>query len=368
MRAIFAAVLIVLSLGGASGRSQEPSGKASLVRTFNLGSILPVVCYDGSPAFIFAQNDQGYTVVAAVGFDGEQKALFRIAGPALPTSLACSADGATIAVLIENAPKSIDLFLHRSGMLSRYRLDVWPVNALRGRWSLLSEDGRSISLPATPKLLSGPDVIADMKLFVHGDGNTFFVNDRLIHDREASIEVLAVRDSKWIVEKVLSKEASIYINEVGRCFGHTLAVVANDNAERNEIYDLGGAALATPSWLAEFDFNKKAAAARLIYAATSASDRCLLAVISPKRPNVPYGPLRAFSVIDSSGLKSFSLAAPSSRTTVETTQLSSMRIGITKDGCFAVVTAFVREPETPQFTLPQQVRLFRLSGSGCQQN
>jgi len=212
-------------------------------------------------------------------------------------------------------------------------------------------------------LVSGPDIIARMKLFVYDDGNTFFSGEKLVHDRETTIESLAGSGSKWVVESVIPKEPSKYINEVSHCFGRTLAIVADEQAERNEILELAGDSLSKPSWLKVAAGANGTKAKELIYAASSDSDRCILAVIRPKAVNIPYGPLRAFSVIDAGGPKSFSLSTSAPTKGAEAIQLSSARIGITKDGCFAVATAFVHEPKIPQFTLPQHVLLFRLSGT-----
>src|SRR5882724_2767563 len=126
--------LLVISMGPCL--SDESDGKASSAMVFDVGSVLPVLCYSSSPAFIFLRRKVDDTAVVALTFDGAERELLHLSGMVSPTSLSCSSDGSTIAVLRENPPKSVDLFLLQSGMLSENRLDRWPINAMRGRWSL----------------------------------------------------------------------------------------------------------------------------------------------------------------------------------------------------------------------------------------
>jgi len=94
--------LLVISMGPCL--SDESDGKASSAMVFDVGSVLPVLCYSSSPAFIFLRRKVDDTAVVALTFDGAERELLHLSGMVSPTSLSCSSDGSTIAVLRENPP------------------------------------------------------------------------------------------------------------------------------------------------------------------------------------------------------------------------------------------------------------------------
>lgn len=336
-------------------RGKEMLGTADMVKAFNVGAVTTVVCYSDLPALIFVRPSKDISTIVLMRLDGTEQELLRIDGILAASSLSCSDDGLTIAVLRENPPRSVDLFLFRSGRLSQYRLDRWPISPIRGKASLLSADAQSIALPARPILVSGPDVVAEMNLFVYADGNVFFVGSKLLHDRNATIEMFAKASAGWQLEASITKDRSKYINEVGHCFGHMLAVVADERTERNDLYDLSGGKLEKPDWVETVGFGNMIRSAGSIDAAISDFGRCALAITRPRANTDAGAPLRQFSIIDSNGLSAYRLVVKSAVTP------STHRIGLTKDGCHAIATAFVSAPQIPQFTLPQQVLLFKLS-------
>jgi hypothetical protein len=350
-------VFSVLSLAGCL--AHENSGKIEVVRAFEIGAVSPVLCYAKSPAFIVDQEDgKGGHDIVWMSFDGMRRLVLHLDGMVASRSLSCSGDGAVIAVLRENpSSNNADFFIIKSDAVSQYRLNAWPINPVRGRWSLLSEDGNSISLPAEPHLLSGPDVVGNMHLFVNSDGNTFFSEGALVHDREATIEVLIEVDGKWQNRTVIAKPSSSDMSDAGRCFNRTLSLMGENDTETNELYDITSGSLQRPVGIG-FDRVRSLGS---ISNGSSEFGHCIYAITAAV--NAAHSALRGIAVVGSAGLMLYrGPKRPGGQ--ADNVTPSTDRISITKDGCYALVTAFVKEPKIPQFTLPQHVLLLKLEGSG----
>jgi hypothetical protein len=361
-RVAFAAIVTSLLASAGFCGAEERFGTARVVKAFEVGPVGAVLCYAELPAFIFARKGQsgGYTIVS-LSFDGVERELLHLDGLVSVPSLSCSNDGSVIAVLREVPPKSVDLFILKSGVPSQYQLDSWPINSTRGKTSLLSEDGHSLSLPAEPRLISGPDIIRDMRLFVYSSGNTFFLEDRIVYDREASIEILSNSIGKWKPDSVIPKKSSMYVNSVGHCSGRTLALIADETTERSDVYELSQGKLEKASGIETRGLESPRPGFGSIYAGSSDFGQCIYAVTKRTSPGDIHSPLRGFVVAGRNGSRAYRLV-PTSDAPTDLVTLSGNRISITKDGCEALISAFVREPRVPQFTLPQRVLLFKLVG------
>jgi hypothetical protein len=161
-------------------------------------------CYEANPAIIFLRYDKtvNKTLIIKKELNGDERTIGEFPKNGDERSLSCSEDGKTVAVLGDDVDgNDAELFIARDGQISRYRFSRYYPLAVIGVHSLLSTDGRSVALPEIPILVSGPDLLKEMRIFVSPDGhNVFFEGGRAYLDQDKTIENMVMSNmsgSDW---------------------------------------------------------------------------------------------------------------------------------------------------------------------------
>lgn len=327
------------------------SGVIQLERVFPLGKGSFVSCYTDNPSFIFALgNLDGINSIRFVPFDGPPTDLFGFSGKIVSPTLSCSDDGKTIAFVRKGAGNTdYDLIIIKSGVPSLYRLGHWTTFfPIVGTTSLLSEDGDAIALPANPEHISGPDIIRSMRLFVY-DGKAFFSNGSIIHDSGMAIEQLSFEDGQWARHAVIDKNPSLFVEQAGYCFGHTIAVVQVDESnESARLYDITHGKLASlpPEFSSVVRLNDRGSGAMSPIASASQYGRCVY-LFGKFEEEIPRFTLTDVATVDRTGATVY--AVPTGLVANgEGITLESFRVGLTKDGCNLLISTYPKQPNAPQ--------------------
>jgi len=347
------ATITMLPLIGTSAAQRSAlnaMGNANLLKAFELGTGDAVFCYDVRPAFVFALTGvDGPHGILLVPFDGEATEIFNISGKILAGTLSCSDDGQTIAFVRENGETDgFDLFIVKSGIASQYHLSAWSsAFPIEGTTSLLSEDGAGIALPAKPIHVAGPDVIQKMHSFIY-DGKPYFSNGSLIYDHGRFIQGFSFTGDFWKTHFSISKDPLFFIQQAGYCFGHTIAVGQIEESEDDleQLYDLTHGRLEKVRLGGFSDLLSRAKRMKLGSLLTSASryDKCIYAFANWE--STKYD-LKGFAIVERNGAHFYRIQENLTNDGDEIT-LANFRIGVTKDGCAALVSTYANAPRIGQ--------------------
>ena len=169
-----AAILVGSALVAApvAAAQSPPVLEAQIIRTFDVAPFI-VMCYAQTPKFVYVVNRKTGTTIEEMSFDGARKTLAEFPRPLNESSLSCSSDGSTIAVMDIGS----SLYFIKDGALSEYHFGgaVLPAFAPNG---ILSEDGKTIVLPETAIHVSGEDILRDMRALIVHEGSTFVLSGK----------------------------------------------------------------------------------------------------------------------------------------------------------------------------------------------
>jgi hypothetical protein len=309
-------------------------------------------CYDQRPEYIYLHNaDNGRTAVVARSLDGQTRTLFELPGFGDDNSLSCSTDGSTIAVLDMHQDY---MFIFRAAQVSIYKFDRDLFYSVRGESSLLSPDGSTVSAPGDPTHVSGPDVLKQMR-FLRTDRlqDAWFAGDGAYVSNEHSIDVYQNGDEGWKKQRSVSLPADFGVNEISRCGDRILVSLGDD--EKTRFITLDEPPKGRDDWLAKMGVTDLLRKFKSFVKVHGAYGRCVFALVGKRDiRNVLLG----IVIFDGERMQRFSIAP-------RPLAISGDEISLSKDGCYALVTAFKRVYDVPEFTFPQQAVLLKLPAPGC---
>jgi hypothetical protein len=194
-------------------------------------------CYDKTPAVIYPKYDVARKMSSIVKreLDGEEHVVGEFPGSPDPRSLSCSQDGQTIVALGDGPRKS--LFISQGTRTSIYLFAGDWLFSNVGLYSLLSPDGRSITLPAQPSLVAGLDLLKDMTVFPNDQRhNVFFMDDYAYLDEKDGVYKYVYRDGNWKRQPGAKRPPEFDVSEVARCGGHDVATLVGFDSSRFTVF------------------------------------------------------------------------------------------------------------------------------------
>ena len=328
---------------------------ARVAAAFDLDDIIDNVrfCYDRAPEVIYFRYDRAgnRTSVEARSIDGVVRTVFVFPGMGDPNSLSCSVDGSTIAAL---SSQQDYLYIFQASQLSTYKIVHWRLYSVGGEYSLLSPAGSMISTLDEPTLVSGPDALAQMRfLKARLDERVFFEGGYAYIDEDnRTIDVYRYADG-WKRLRSIAMPAGFGTREISRCGSHLVATVTDDNNARFLAFDPQGTV--NPDWLNRIGFKALLRGFSDLVEIHGRYGRCAFP-LSPKRDVRKL--LLGIATLDDPGILRFAIEGPPMA-------LSDNDIRLTKDGCYALLSAFRQVPKIPEFTMRQQAVVLKLAAPGC---
>lgn len=348
---LLAALLGAFSASEYSAAARDRSLNASVVAAFDSQEKVEF-CYDRDPAIIYFQYDMEtkQTDVKSRSIDGHVRSVFQFEGTRNQRSLSCSLDGSKIAFLDGYGEK---LFILQDQTVSVYRFEKPLLYSVLGRYSLLSPDGAAIAVPGVPIYVSGPDVLAQMRVLAPDKSwSAFFEDGDAYVDEKRSIDVYHY-DSGWKQRRSVAKPPGFSVSEIARCGSHVVASLSDD--ENGLFKTLDEDLPVAADWLARTGFRSLLARFKDTRTIDGGYGKCVFPLI---RKHDERGILEGLVTIDGEKIKRFKIAgAPLA--------IFSDKIQLSKDGCYALTTAFKQVPAIPRFTLPLQAVMLRLDAPGC---
>jgi hypothetical protein len=343
---------LALTVGGISRAAPEASGRREAKIVWRLDHQgLAKFCYDRNPEIIYFWYDQSAntTSIRSSSLDGNEKVVARFTGPPDQRSLSCSDDGATIAAF--NADKTA-FYIVRSGRLSAYSFDRPLLYSVAGLHSILGGNGKIIALPSMPHHFYGPDIINDFTLFVQKDAeqayivnNTVYANDG---NRKFAYDLI---DQIWVKRNTATLSTGFGVNEISECDGRI--IVSSSNDEIVNYYVLGGP---DRDWINKVGITKLLRTFSNTVDITGGYGHCGFPLIS--RADIIRSIIVAVAVVGRDNVEIVSIPPP-------TTSLGGGEILLSKDDCYALLSVFKQAPDVPQFTLPKELMVLRLSSRAC---
>jgi hypothetical protein len=333
-------------------------------------------CYRSgeSPAVIYFRYNQTSNRTSIVKRDvsTDEHVLAEFSGRAKGRSLSCSDDGETIAAFDEDEQV---LLVARGKDTALYRLSQSGSFANAGVYLLLSPDGSSMALPATdrkgralplPELISGRDLLKDIRIFKYSWGNKPFLRRDQIYaeavkksDDRGNFRGKIVRyryvENEWRAQEQFAEPQNFGVYDIATCGSHDIATLSND--EQTRFVVLNKASPARRDWLETIGVRRALRQRPSFHSITSRYSTC--AVPLYRRGDdlelIAEGLLR----FDDQGMKSFSFFPE------RQIALGDDEVSFSRDGCYALIQMFDQIPAVPQFTLPQQARLLQVESEQC---
>jgi hypothetical protein len=345
-------LILAFIVGSISHAAPEASGRREAKIVWSLDHQgLGKFCYDRNHEIIYFKYDQSTntTSIRSATLDGNERVIARFTGPPDERSLSCSDDGATIAAF--NADQTA-LYIVRSGRLSAYSFDRPLLYSVHGLHSLLGGNGNIIALPSMPHHFFGPDIIGDFTLFLHKyTEESYIVNNTVYVSDENRIFAYDLIDQIWVKRNAATLSAGFAANEISDCDGHI--IVSSSNDEISKYYVLGRS---------DGDLINKLGITKLLRTfsnpvrITGGYGHCVFPLIS--RADIIRRIIVAIAVVGRDNVEMVFIPPP-------TTSLGGEDIRLTKDGCYALLSAFKQAANVPQFTLPKELMALRLSSRAC---
>jgi hypothetical protein len=312
-------------------------------------------CYGANPAVIFFRYDRAAnkTSIVKKELNGDEHTIAEFPKNRDERSLSCSEDGMTVAALSDEMDdKGAELFIVRGGQISHYRYSQYYPVAIAGIRSLLSSDGRNIALREVPKLVSGPDLLREMRVFVNPEGhNVFFEGNVAYLDQDKMIEKYSYEQHQWKRQTVFVKPPKFGAYEIARCGDRDIATLSDDETVRVRILDQR-----EPSrndWLERTGVRKILRNYLKPTVVTASYRYCAFPVYGADGVKVE-GLVR----FDGRKLQRFSFADPN-------VALANRYVAFSKDGCYALIAMVTWVPPRSQLVYPPQIRLLGASSQQC---
>jgi hypothetical protein len=312
-------------------------------------------CYDRVPEIIYFQHNSanGATAIESRSLDSNIRTIAQFPDFGGGSSLSCSQDGSTIVALDAHQQR---LYILRSSETSVYEFDKSLLYSVHGKYSLLSPDGSMLSVPGTPVHVAGPDILKQMRfLRTERVENAFFDEEGVYVDKldkDEGIDLYKYRDNDWRLQRSIAKPTGFGVREISRCGSHVIASLSDDNGYR--FLTLDGQSQDRAEWLTRIGVTSLLRQYSLVDIG-GGYGRCVFPLLAKRDVrNI----LKGMATFDDEGVERFVLSGPP-------LAMSGDKIGLSKDGCFAVFGAFKQVPDIPQFTMRQQTVVVSLAARGC---
>jgi hypothetical protein len=227
-------VAVVLSWSAAVA-NDVPTGLSTVWSIDHLG--IARFCYDKIPAVIYPRYDVARKMTSIVKreLNGEEHIIGEFPGAPDARSLSCSQDGQTIVDLGGDDQKS--LFIAKGTQTSVYLIPHFWAFSNMGLYSLISPDGKSITLPEMPTLVAGPDLLKEMIVFPDVGHEIFFMEGYAYSDVDRSTNRYGYVGGEWKVQQKIALPRNFGLSEVLRCGDHDVATLVGFDSSRFEVLD-----------------------------------------------------------------------------------------------------------------------------------
>jgi hypothetical protein len=207
-----------------------------------------------------------------------------------------------------------------------YRIaHYWPFSHA-GRYSFLAPDGSSITLPEKPDLISGPDLLHDMKIFPSQSSNVFFMGSYLYKDDKTGILRFTAINGEWAERgKKFKRPAGFSASEIVRCGDHDVASLVGTESSRYLVLDdVAG----QKDWLEQVGVRKLFQKYNVPLLISGSYGACEFPLLDHAQWDTTIGLAR----LDASGVQTFSLPYREMR-------LINDNMSFSKDGCYVLLQA-----------------------------
>jgi hypothetical protein len=327
-------IVVIGSLSSPSIATDAPIA-LKIVWSASLPNI-PRLCYDKMPAVIYMKYDlaRKMTSVSKRELDGSERVIGEFPGSPDPRSLSCSQDGQTIAAL--DTERSI-LFLMRGTEKAVYRFSRhWSFSNV-GYYSFLAPDGKSITLPETPALVSGADLLRDIKIFPNTPSDVFFMQGYMYLDGDKGIQKYLAADDGWReIGKPFKRPAGFDATEIVRCGDHDVASLVGTESSRYMVLD---DAPRRQDWLEQVGVRKLFRKYNVPFLIGGGFGACGFPLLDHAQWHTTVGLAR----LDANGVQTFSLPYPR-------LGLGDYGVSFSKDGCYVLLDGTWSAHEAPGHT------------------
>jgi hypothetical protein len=344
-------LLTAVTASGHSAAAADRKLSASIVSAFDVQGKVRF-CYDRVPELVYFQYDKerDVSLVEARSIDGHVRTIFQFPHSGDQRSLSCSTDGSTIAALDGSQSH---LYIFKASQLSVYKFDNDLLYSVAGKYSLLSADGSMISVPGDPKYVSGPDVLMQMRfLRTERDEDAFFESGIAYVEKDRLIDLYQYSDG-WKKQRSITKPPGYTVGEISRCGNHVVASFSDDYNAR--FIALDEQSDGRVDWLNSVGVRGLLRAFSSLVAIDGGYGRCVFP-LQAKR-DVRHV-LLGIVTFDDEGMQKFDIEGPP-------LAWSDDEIRLSKDGCYALFSAFKQVPEIPEFTMRQQAVVAKLAARSC---
>lgn len=309
-------------------------------------------CYDSNPAVIYFKYDvpTKTTSIRSASLDGTEKIVATFPGAPDERSLSCSDDGQTIAAL--NADKT-QLYIIKSGIVSTYTFYQPLLYSVAGLYSVLGGNGNILSVPGKPEHGAGPDFLKQLDFFKSTDTErTFIVNNDIYVVGEKRIFVYNRIGQSWVKHGVTELPAGFGVNEILKCGSRIVASTSNDEIVRH--FTIRRSSLAS-DWLSKIGLFRLLRNFSDKVIITGGYGRCAFPLLD--RGSIQYL-MEGLAFISDDDIKVVAVSGPK-------VAMSSDEIRLSKDGCYALVRLFKHVAKIPQFVLPHELVIMKVSSGTC---
>lgn len=312
-------------------------------------------CYDKIPAAIYLKYDAARKITSIFKreLDGTERIFGEFPGVPNERSLSCSQNGQTTVALGDDAKGKV-LFLSEGTRTSLYQFSGDWLFSNVGLYSLISPDGKSITLPEIPTLALGDGLLKEMKVLPHRLHNVFFVKDYAYVDGKDSIRKHGYVGGQWTEQQEIKRPPNFNVSEVAMCGDRDIATLVGFDSSRFAV--IGQSAVEKRDWLERVGVRNLLRKYRSPALITGSYGACAFPLsVRAASPWIASGIAR----FNADGLQIFSFQG-------HKTALSDHAVYFSKDGCYVLIHVFRPTPQVPQFTMRQEVELLRVESPRCE--
>lgn len=210
-----------------------------------------------------------------------------------------------------------------------------------------------ISVPGEPIHVSGSDVLMQMRFLKTEIGeDVFFEGGDAYVDKDRRIDLYRYSDDGWKRQGSTAKPPGFDVHEISRCGRQILASLGNDYVSRFLTLDQQSGPV---DWLSRIGVRSLLKAFSSLVRIDGGYGQCVFPLLAKRDVrNVLLG----IVTFDNERMQRFAIEGPP-------LALSDHKIGLSKDGCYVLFSAFKQVPEIPEFTMRQQAIVVKLAAPGC---